>query len=482
MTIITKLVDKYNLITKPAKASIWFVMCYVIQRGLQFLSMPIFTRIMSQEDYGIYSVFLSWFNVVCIFTSLNIYSGTFNKAMVKYEEKRNEYISSVQSLTTLTTLLFAVFIIIFRDYISSVTGFSNVLMLLMIIHLFFFPTLQYWSQELRFRYEYKPLVIVTVFNSVLSTVLGIIVVSFTNDKSTSLIGVVVGVQAIICVCIYLHLWKKGRCIFNKEYWRWSIGLAVPLVPHYLSEVLLSHSDRLMISRMCGNAEAGIYNIVYQISMVMTIIRTGINGAFAPWLYYSIKNRKYEDICRVTKGLTIMMAIMSAFFMIIGPEILKIAAPVSYYEAVIDIPAIMMGGFFIYVYVLFVYVETYYEEKNYVSIASILSTILNVILNWMFIPRYGYLIAGYTTMFSYMAMSIMHFVFLKKVSKRHIEINVLFDYKFILIVSILVILFGFITIKLYNFTILRYVLIFALIVGLYLKRSLFINLIKSIKKK
>ena len=86
---------QYNNLSVPVKASLWFIACFVIQRGLQFIGMPIFTRIMSQEDYGVYSVFFSWTNILCVISSLNIYSGVFNKAAVKYEDERDEYISRI---------------------------------------------------------------------------------------------------------------------------------------------------------------------------------------------------------------------------------------------------------------------------------------------------------------------------------------------------------------------------------------------------
>lgn len=482
MNIIDKGKKRYEAVSKPVKASVWFVICFIIQRGMQFLSMPIYTRIMTQEDYGIYSVFLSWFNVICVFTSLNLYSGTFNKAMIRYEDKRDQYISSVQMLTTITTAVFGVMLLVFRKTVSSITGFSTTILLLMIIHLLSFPTIQYWSQELRFYYAYKPFVGVTVLNSLLSMALGILAVFFFPDKSLALIGSVVGVQALISAVLYIYLLRKGRCICHKESWKWSLGLAVPLLPHYLSEILLGHSDRLMINQMCGSAQAGIYNIVYQISMIMTIVRTGVNGAFVPWLYYSIKNKQYGNIRNATGLLTAMMSVMSVFFMIIGPEILRIAAPSSYYEAVVDIPAIMAGGFFIFVYVMFVYVETYYEEKQYVSIASISCTILNIVLNYRFIAEYGYLVAGYTTMVSYMAMSVMHYLFLKKITRKHSEISKMFNYRFLFGVSICIVIASFMNLVMYHHTALRYILVLVFFGALFIKRYVFLDLLKKAIKK
>jgi O-antigen/teichoic acid export membrane protein len=482
MSVVNKFINKYKNMSKPTKASIWFVVCYVIQRGLQFLSMPIYTRIMSQEDYGVYSVFLSWFNIICVFTSLNIYSGVFNKAMIKYAESREKYMSSIQMLTTLITAIFALFVFIFHDTLIKLTGFSLNLLVLMILHLIMFPTLQYWSQEQRFRFKYWSMLIMTVINSIVSVLIGVVFVLISNNKSTALIAASVIVQAIICLFLYISIAYKGKCFFHKEYWKWSIGLALPLIPHYLSEILLGHFDRLIINHMCGSAKAGIYNLVYQISMVMTIIRTGINGAFAPWLYNAIKNQKYDDIKNVTKILTIMMGIMSFSLMIIGSEILKIAAPKSYYEAVVDIPSIMVGCFYIFVYTMFVYIEIYYEEKYYILIASVASAAFNVVLNIILIPKFGYLVAGYTTMLSYGLMAILHLVFLFQVAKKHPEIYMMFDLKIIGILSGILLAITFPMIILYKYVFIRYLVVLLILVFIVIKRKFIMSTIKKIKNK
>lgn len=449
MNLFFNLKKKYNSISRPAKASMWFISCYVIQRSLQFIGMPIYTRIMTTEEYGIYSVFLSWFTIICVFSSLNIYSGTFNKAMVKYEEQRDSYISSIQWFTLFTSLIISFLFLIEHNFIEEKTGYSLKFISLMCIHIIFFPSLQYWLQKQRFLFEYKKLVFVTLLNSVLSLGLGIIFVLISEEKSFSLILATVLVQAIINGYLFIALSLQGKTFFCKEFWQWTIKVSIPLIPHYLSEILLGHADRIMISKMCGVAEAGIYNIIYQISMIMTIIRQGINGSFIPWLYYALKVKKYDEIRKITRLLALFMSVLTFCFILVGPEIVKIAAPPSYYEAIVGIPPIMIGCYFIFVYVLFMNIEIYYEQNNLASIASIISAIINVLLNYFFIRLYGYIIAAYTTMVSYIFMAVMHYLFMLKITRKNPEIKGIFDNKFILICSLCLMLFGFIAGSLYN---------------------------------
>ncbi|MCI8948728.1 MAG: oligosaccharide flippase family protein [Lachnospiraceae bacterium] len=479
--IIRKVKSNYINMSQPAKASLWFIACYVIQRGLQFIGMPIYTRIMSSDEYGVYSVFLSWFNLICIFSSLSIYNGTFNKAMIKYESQRDEYISSIQSLTILSGLASCIVIILFHDNIYRWTGYSLKFQCLLCIYLLFFPSMQYWSQKQRFLFEYRKLVVITLSTSSLSIFLGILFVLLSEEKSFSLVAVTVGTYTIISIILLISMFLKGKCIYKREYWHWSVSTAIPLIPHYLSEILLGHADRLMINQICGASEAGIYNIVYQISMVMTILRMGINGSFTPWLYYSLKGKNFNSIRRVTKLITLLMWILTCLIMLMGPEILKIVAPKSYYEAVIDIPAIMIGCFFIFIYVLFLNIEIYYEQNHYVALASGIAAILNVILNYIWINRSGYLAAGYTTMISYLVMAALHFIFFEKIVYEHNELKNIFDFKFIFFKSVELILIGIVLVKLYEFTLIRWIIIIFIISIIFYKKTYMLNILNELKR-
>lgn len=482
MIKILKILDKYNNLPRPVKASVWFTICYIIQRGFQFCGMPIYTRIMSPEEFGTYSVFLSWFNLLCVISSLSIYAGVFNKAMIKYEDSRDEYISSVQCLTLLSGLIFSFLILFFHETIYRWTRFSFTLQLLFCLHIVLFPPLQYWSQKQRFLFEYKNLVLITLTNSIASFVLGILFVFISKDKSLALIAVTVLVSAFINFGIFLNLFFTGKCVYNKDYWNWSVKTAVPLLPHYLSDILLGHAGRIMINQICGAAQAGIFNVVYQLSMVMTLLRTGINGAFIPWLYISLKERNYIKIKKVTNEFFLLMWGLTFIFMLIGPEILKIAATKKYYEAVVDIPAVMLGGYFIFIYTIFMNIEIYYEKTKYASIATFTSAALNIFLNFICIHKWGYLSVGYTTMISYFCMALLHYIFMCRIVKEHKGIESIFDIKLIVVCSLLLVAFAILNISLYKYILIRYLLVIVILIIALFNLNRIKAILQEVKRK
>ncbi len=45
--------NRYRAIPIAAKASIWFIVCSVLQKCISMITLPIFTRLMSTEQYGL---------------------------------------------------------------------------------------------------------------------------------------------------------------------------------------------------------------------------------------------------------------------------------------------------------------------------------------------------------------------------------------------------------------------------------------------
>jgi O-antigen/teichoic acid export membrane protein len=103
---------KYNAIPAPVKASIWFTICNVLQKGISMITVPVFTRLLTTDQYGVYSVYQSWYSIITVFATLNLYYGVFNNGMIKYKDDRDRFTSSMQGLTTTITLaLFVVYLV-----------------------------------------------------------------------------------------------------------------------------------------------------------------------------------------------------------------------------------------------------------------------------------------------------------------------------------------------------------------------------------
>lgn len=96
--------------------------------------------------------------------------------------------------------------------------------------------------------------------------------------------------------------------------------------------------------------------------------------------------------------------------ILAPEVVAILAPGEYSEAMTLVPVIAASVFFMFMYSYCSNIEFYYEKTGLAAVASVLAAVLNVILNAVFIPLFGYRAAGYTTLACYVALGAAHYIF------------------------------------------------------------------------
>ena len=100
-----KLLENYKEISPPVKASFWFLLCSFLQKGIAMLTTPIFTRIMSEEAYGQFTVYNSWYNIFFAIVSLNFAAGVFTRGLVKNDTDQDAFSSSFILIHFLMTCL-----------------------------------------------------------------------------------------------------------------------------------------------------------------------------------------------------------------------------------------------------------------------------------------------------------------------------------------------------------------------------------------
>ena len=135
--------------------------------------------------------------------------------------------------------------------------------------------------------------------SVSGTLLSLTMVILMQDK---LMGRIMGYyipNIIIGFSIFAILAIKGKKV-KVRYWKYACVICLPLVPHVLSLYLLSSSDTLIITRLCGAEYTAVYSIAYSAYHIVTILFDSMNKAWAPWLLESLHQKKYSQIKKVSK--------------------------------------------------------------------------------------------------------------------------------------------------------------------------------------
>ncbi len=436
---------------KVIKAGIWYTICNFVVKGLVFLTMPIFTRIMTSSDIGMFSNVTSWVSILAIVTTFEIYSSV-SLAQFDYKKDLDSYISSSLFLGTLITLFFYIIVLIFHNFFQSLFLVDFFTLNLIFIYLLVYPSIQMYQIRCRIRYEYIPIIVTSLLNAVLSTGASIILVLFMKNK---LQGRIIGYFTpliVISFVVYILLIARGKSI-SKKYWKYALKISFPLIWHLLAGYILGSSDRIMITKLISADANALYSVSYTVSMVVSILWSSMNNAWSPWAYEKMDEKDFGSLKKNSKPYTIFFLAVVYLFMFITPELLLIMGGKYYLQAKYVMPPVMVGYIFQFVYSLYVNIEFYHKKQKKIAFGTIIAAFINIVLNFIFIPIFGYIAAAYTTLIGYICLFIIHYIFVKKLGCTY-----WYDTKFfakILLVSLMsILLFN----LLYTFNIIRYSLI------------------------
>lgn len=473
------LLNKYRVLPPQIKASCWFLICSFVQKGISVITTPIFTRLLTPAEYGTFSVFTSWLNIVTVFVTLNLFFEVYIQGLVKFDNMRQQYSSAMQGLCLTLVTVWAGIYFMFRDFWNCLFSMTTVQMVAMLIMAWTSSAFYFWAWEQKVDYKYTKLVAITLLVAVTQPALGVFLVIRAEDRVTARILGLAVVNLVVYTWLFFVQMLHGRKFFSWSVWRYAILFNLPLLPHYLSGSILNTADRIMIEKMIGASEAGIYSIAYSVSLIMTMFNTSLLQTIEPWLYKKIKAREIGDISRVAYSSFIIIAGVNVALIACAPEVVAIFAPVEYYNAIWIIPPIAMSSYFMFSYTFFAVFEFYYEKTWLITIATMVGAVLKLVLNYLFIDICGYYAAGYTTLLCFIVYSAMHYIFMQNICRDYLGGEQAYNTRILVIITLFFMFLGFAILFTYKIPIVRYSIIAVLVMIVVVRRIYIIDMLKGL---
>ena len=448
---------------KALKSGIWYTASNFFIKGIGFLTTPIFTRLLTKADFGLYNNYISWLAIATILVTLNL-DSTLISARYDYESKFDEYIYSVLFLSTLSTGAWFFVVNIFPDAFVSLLGMDLVYINAMLVYLLFLPAVNFFQARERYLFEYKKTVATSLFIAIGTALLSVLlVVNMQNKLAGRIIGSIVP-TVMLGAIFYCYFIKKGKRIVP-SYWKYALPVCLPFIPHLLSLTLLNSTDRVMITRWCGAEDTAMYSVAYTCGSMVTLLMTSLNSAYAPWLGEKLNAGSHGDIRKFSKIYIAGFSFLAVGIMAITPEMLYILGGKAYLDAKYVMTPIAMGCVCQFIYTMFVNVEQFKKKTVGMAFASAVAAVVNIVLNIVFIPKVGYYAAAYTTLVGYMVLLGIHMFLVYK-----LKLSDVYDYKLIILIVILMLGITVLMTALYSLNIIRYIFI-----GVYAAACIFLFL-------
>lgn len=430
------------------KAGAWYTVSNFLMRSIGFLTMPIFNRVLTKTETGYYSNFATWLSVFTICITLNLES-TFISARYDYEKDFDEYILSVLSLSTLSSMISILLLNLLFFLIQPYILISRFYLNCMLVYLVFLPAVNMFQARERYFFKYKMSVFLSILVSIGTTGLSLLLVMTMGNRLTGrIIGSLIP-SVLVGIVLYLVIVHNGKK-FTTKYWKYAFKICLPFIPHLLSMTLLNSMDKSMITKICGLEANATYSTAYSCGAIISLLIVSLNSAYAPWLGEKLHKKKHEEIRAFSKIYILIFCVLAALIMLLAPEVLYIIGGNKYLDALYVIPPVACGCIFQFLYTMFVNVEQFSKKTIGMAIASVSAALLNFVLNSIFIPRYGFVAAAYTTLAGFAWLLIAHMFLVRLYGMQDV-----YPYSLVISVALIALAFTVGVNYLYRNRILRY---------------------------
>lgn len=394
------------------KASTYYLIGNLFNKGISFLTVPVFSRLLDISDYGIVTTFNSWVAILSMIFGFAIYMGI-RAAFIDFEDKIDNVVSVTSTFTVLSGIIISFFIVSACILINI--NLSVTLIVLCCIQGISSALIQNYSMYLMMKYRYKVRTALMILPNLLSALISIVVVAWIVKDKLYLGRIVptTAVYAIFALWILFLIFRRSKMFFNREYLLYALKISAPLVLHGIALNILSQSDLTMITWLADSSQAGLYSLIYNFSMIATVITTSLDGVWIPWFTEKLKLRQTDEINERVTDYINLMAIALIGVILISPEVVKILASRQYWDGISIIPPIVIANYLVFAYTLYVNIEHFYKRTIYITINTLIAASSNIILNYIFIPKFGYVAAAYTTVASYLLAFILHTNYAKR---------------------------------------------------------------------
>ncbi|HBX22982.1 MAG TPA: polysaccharide biosynthesis protein [Desulfotomaculum sp.] len=467
MRLIVNFLKSKNVI-----AGSFYLIGNLFNKAIAFLTVPIFTRLMSTSDYGIVNTYMSWVSILSLVVGLSL-GNSIRSAYMDFKEDLDGYISSIFFLALLNFVVSSTVIILIAYYFLEQV--DIILVVLCLVQSFMTFVINTITIKYMLAMEYIKKTLLLALPNIVIVILS--VVFLLNMDSYKYLGRIVPYVAVLSILGTFYLVKffvVGKNFIKKTYWSYAIGLSIPLILHGLSVNILRTSDRTMITVFQSASETGIYSLVYNLSMVALVVTTSLESVWIPWFNKKMQNNDKTIINKHVKMYIEIVLVAFLSLLMISPEVLIVMAPREYWVGIVLIAPILLGCFFMFLYSISVNLEFYYKSTKIIAINTIIAASLNLALNFAFIPLYGAMAAAITTVVAYVVSFGIHYCAARKLD------NQLFPFK-IYTKPILIMCIGvFISYLLIDYAIIRWsIALIGLLIYLFisLKRDGFVALLK-----
>lgn len=391
----------------PAKASVWYVGSAAVVKLVGVITTPIFTRVLSEVEYGSFTFYMSFAAIITSTLSTVFSPAIIYKGLEKFSERRGAYVRTVYITNFIVLSAICILLFAFHSFLDL----KRYLILLLFLQIGCDLTATVYETRRRYEYDYMPVVRINLCKALISPILSLLLLFFADMGYFSR---VFG-QLFASLAVAIPLFKRLFYVPKDESFEGLIGYSLrqsaPMLPLAVTSAVSGGADKIIMNKALGSAALAKYSVAYTLGISLSFITGALSSALTPWAIRKLSQGRADMVKKIGTVLLRGISGASVFVIALAPEALEILAPNRYSEAVGAVLPITLSILpsFLYTYSSIGLIHR--SKAGITSVGALGGLLINLISNLFLIPRLGYVGGGIALLISSVAMAAVNIFFL-----------------------------------------------------------------------
>lgn len=354
--------------------------------------MPVYTSVLSKEEYGAMALIASCKGIVDLLSNLNIHSGIARSYYEDGVDKKRLVSTGLFSILAISCTVMLAIIATRHFWVEKVLELKEIYLAAFTVMVLSIPcgSLQSYFSILT-RFKKKPVLysvgtIIALFIQIVISVIAVV------KLGLGVVGIFTGLLlselfAVLFFCIINKDYIGFT--FDKSYLKNALLFCIPTLPAILAGWVDSSLGQVLIGRYVSMADLAVYSVALTIASAFTLISTPLQNVWYPFLYENYtKPTFHHDIRRLYMVIAIILIMVTSALSLLSKEIVLMLTNNGYVDAAQYIPLLCIP---MSIYLMFSFASSgvsISKDTKYIGLSYIAGSCCNLIMLFLTIKYLG----------------------------------------------------------------------------------------------
>ena len=371
------------------------------------ISTPIFTRLLSGEEYGSYTLYMSYLGLATTIAAASISAQVLYRGFEKYKGEEDGFSYTALVIGESFSLLLSLILI----FSASITGLEPDMIFALSLQLATDTVLNLTFAKYRYKYSYKRITYINLFTASLSPLIAVALTVGAGVGYKGRVYSLLVVSIIAAAPLAVSTVRHGIEKFDKKKASYIIKNSFPLIPNAASTALNAEIDKLMISAYLGATALAKYSIAHTLGLGLGFLVTSLNSALYPWVIRKLSSGKTEQLVPL---ISLILTSLGALVMVLNsfvPEIFGLLAPTEYGSAKYASIPLALCAIPSFATSFITTCIVYAEKSPYTTVSAATSALTSLLSSAILIPNLAYVGAGISLLLSHVIALFVNYILL-----------------------------------------------------------------------